>query len=77
MRRLVHWVYCGWAGADEQWEPPIQAAAADLPAPATALSEIGESVWNFTIGGIAGAIGAFVVFPIDLVSNKDVLPSTR
>jgi solute carrier family 25 aspartate/glutamate transporter 12/13 len=31
-----------------------------------------QSVYNFGLGGIAGGIGAFVVYPIDLVKTRSV-----
>jgi hypothetical protein len=39
-----------------------------VAAPTSSLSNIAGGVYDFTLGGIAGAVGAFVVFPIDLVS---------
>lgn len=30
------------------------------------VQQAGESVYNFILGGFAGAFGAFVVYPIDL-----------
>jgi len=59
-----------WGSADGQWAPPAPAVSSAAPAAATStLSEIAGGVYDFTLGGIAGAVGAFVVFPIDLVSS--------
>lgn len=36
----------------------------------TALKGIGQSTFNFVLGGIAGAVGAAFVYPIDLVKTR-------
>ncbi|WFD18703.1 mitochondrial aspartate-glutamate transporter agc1 [Malassezia caprae] len=48
-----------------------------VPAPAPArsglwatLNKIGESTYNFALGGIAGSVGATLVYPIDLVKTR-------
>ncbi|EMR68621.1 hypothetical protein MGN70_002267 [Eutypa lata] len=34
------------------------------------LRQVGESAYNFTLGSLAGAFGAFMVYPIDLVKTR-------
>ena len=34
------------------------------------MAEVAQSAYNFVQGGIAGGIGAFVVYPIDLVKTR-------
>lgn len=66
---MPRWVSI-WDCADGQWAPPAPTVNSAAPAAATStLSEIAGGVYDFTLGGIAGAVGAFVVFPIDLVSS--------
>ena len=48
-------------------------ASAESLTPTSALANIAGGVYDFTMGGIAGAVGAFVVFPIDLVSKTSVV----
>ncbi|TKY87655.1 hypothetical protein EX895_003236 [Sporisorium graminicola] len=36
----------------------------------SALAEVGKSAYNFGLGGIAGSIGATIVYPIDLVKTR-------
>jgi hypothetical protein len=40
--------------------------------PTSALADIAGGIYDFVQGGVAGAVGAFVVFPIDLVSPNAV-----
>ena len=45
------------------------------PAPARSslmatLNKIGESTYNFVLGGVAGSVGATLVYPIDLVKTR-------
>jgi len=57
--------------ADGQWSPPEPTVAStESLTPTSALANIAGGVYDFTMGGIAGAVGAFVVFPIDLVSTE-------
>jgi solute carrier family 25 aspartate/glutamate transporter 12/13 len=57
--------------ADDQWSPPEPTVAAVSPATSRSwLLDVAESAYNFTAGGVAGAIGAFAVFPIDMVSRE-------
>lgn len=47
---------------DAKWEPPNAYEGGDGEATSTHwLSNLGASAWNFTLGGIAGALGAFAV----------------
>ncbi|CCA67158.1 probable mitochondrial carrier protein ARALAR1 [Serendipita indica DSM 11827] len=50
---------------DPRWQPPME-----IQKPATTaksiLETVGESMFNFCLGGIAGAFGATIVYPIDL-----------
>jgi solute carrier family 25 aspartate/glutamate transporter 12/13 len=34
------------------------------------MNDVLHSVYNFVLGGIAGGIGAFAVYPIDLVKTR-------
>ena len=34
------------------------------------LNKIGESTYNFVLGGVAGSVGATLVYPIDLVKTR-------
>lgn len=54
---------------DAKWQPPVDILAA--PTKKTSLlHEIGNSTYNFFLGGIAGGLGAFTVYPIDLVKTR-------
>ena len=44
--------------------------ASESAVPRGLLADIGESVYNFLQGGVAGGIGAFAVYPIDLVKTR-------
>jgi len=67
---MPRWVWKWGIEADGQWSPPATTVASTGPTtPTSALSEIAGGVYDFVQGGIAGAVGAFVVFPIDLVSS--------
>lgn len=48
----------------------LAAAAAKAAKGHTILSRILESSYNFALGSIAGAFGAFMVYPIDLVKTR-------
>jgi len=56
---------------DAKWKPPVDL----LPQGETAksmsvLNQVGQSTYSFIQGGIAGGIGAFAVYPIDLVKTR-------
>ena len=66
---------------DPTWQDPniryqlsekkkVEAAKNALQHPASFLSEVFESVYNFALGSVAGAFGATVVYPIDLVKTR-------
>ncbi|CAN6673040.1 mitochondrial aspartate-glutamate transporter Agc1p [Trichomonascus vanleenenianus] len=48
----------------------IEAAKNALVNPRSFLSEVFESAYNFALGSFAGAFGATVVYPIDLVKTR-------
>ncbi|GJE89667.1 mitochondrial carrier [Phanerochaete sordida] len=57
---------------DPRWRAPTEPKDASASA-ATAMSfvhELAHSVYNFGLGGIAGAFGATMVYPIDLVKTR-------
>ncbi|TXT09606.1 uncharacterized protein COLE_03540 [Cutaneotrichosporon oleaginosum] len=54
---------------DAKWNPPTNVVS-DLKASRGFAHQLGESTWNFVLGGIAGGIGAFAVYPIDLVKTR-------
>lgn len=47
-----------------------QAAELGKEAPTKVLKELAHSLYNFGLGGIAGATGATLVYPIDLVKTR-------
>lgn len=52
---------------DPRWQPPTDALA--KPAVSDAVSffkELAHSSYNFILGGLAGSLGATIVYPIDL-----------
>ncbi|PCH34210.1 mitochondrial carrier [Wolfiporia cocos MD-104 SS10] len=56
---------------DPRWKAPSEAREEDLgPKPASVLHEVAHSVYNFVLGGIAGALGATIVYPIDLAVHS-------
>lgn len=59
---------------DSKWTAPETGGPSDLSAPApssgSVLHDIARSTYNFVLGGIAGGIGAFAVYPIDLVKTR-------
>ncbi|KAL1408030.1 mitochondrial aspartate-glutamate transporter agc1 [Vanrija albida] len=54
---------------DAKWQPPT-ASPVEAAQKRGFLAELGQSTWNFVQGGIAGGIGAFAVYPIDLVKTR-------
>ncbi|WWC66402.1 uncharacterized protein I206_100304 [Kwoniella pini CBS 10737] len=55
---------------DAKWQPPEVAAQPEVTATRSVLSQLGQSAYGFFLGGIAGGIGAYVVYPIDLVKTR-------
>ncbi|KAL5535679.1 AGC1 [Sanghuangporus sanghuang] len=55
---------------DPKWKPPVEVSEAKKKISASILHTVGESVYNFVQGGIAGAFGATIVYPIDLVKTR-------
>ena len=56
---------------DAKWQPPqLSSAPANVVAGNGFLGELARSTYNFIQGGIAGGIGATVVYPIDLVKTR-------
>lgn len=55
---------------DAKWQPPLQLSQIEPLGKRSFLSHAAESTFNFVQGGIAGGIGAFTVYPIDLVKTR-------
>ncbi|WVW82453.1 hypothetical protein I302_104463 [Kwoniella bestiolae CBS 10118] len=55
---------------DAKWQPPEAAIKPEVTATRSVLSQLGQSAYGFVLGGIAGGIGAYVVYPIDLVKTR-------
>lgn len=58
---------------DPSWRNPIYDAAESVAAKvatSSAASQVLESAYNFGLGSFAGAFGAFMVYPIDLVKTR-------
>ncbi|WWC99832.1 hypothetical protein V866_006740 [Kwoniella sp. B9012] len=55
---------------DAKWQPPEAAVQPQVTASRSVLSQLGQSAYGFFLGGIAGGIGAYVVYPIDLVKTR-------
>lgn len=54
-----------------KWQPPqLSTAPTSAAAGNGFLGELARSTYNFIQGGIAGGIGATVVYPIDLVKTR-------
>ncbi|KAL6307695.1 mitochondrial carrier [Sparassis latifolia] len=53
---------------DPRWKAPLERPEAKTMATTatSVLNEVAHSVYNFSLGGIAGAFGATIVYPIDL-----------
>ncbi|WVO19986.1 uncharacterized protein IAS62_001276 [Cryptococcus decagattii] len=56
---------------DAKWQPP-ETAGTKQPSTISGgfLAEAAQSTYNFIQGGIAGGIGAYAVYPIDLVKTR-------
>ncbi|WWC86396.1 uncharacterized protein L201_001272 [Kwoniella dendrophila CBS 6074] len=55
---------------DAKWQPPEAAVQPAVTTSRSFLSQLGQSAYGFVLGGIAGGIGAYVVYPIDLVKTR-------
>ncbi|GFZ43677.1 Aspartate-glutamate carrier 1 [Saitozyma sp. JCM 24511] len=55
---------------DAKWQPPHIAVAPETTTKGSFLGELAQSTYNFIQGGIAGGLGAFAVYPIDLVKTR-------
>ncbi|BGP44982.1 mitochondrial aspartate-glutamate transporter agc1 [Rhodotorula kratochvilovae] len=59
---------------DAKWGPPrapkVEQGKGKRKASGNALHEIGKSAYYFGLGGIAGALGATAVYPIDLTKTR-------
>ncbi|KAI1814695.1 mitochondrial carrier domain-containing protein [Poronia punctata] len=58
-----HWVSRGYHGTHE-------VVAKTASATSNALTQVAESAYSFLLGSFAGAFGAFMVYPIDLVKTR-------
>ncbi|KAI0785337.1 mitochondrial carrier [Irpex lacteus] len=58
---------------DPRWQAPARGAGNTPIEASTTMNivhEIAHSIYNFGLGGIAGAFGATIVYPIDLVKTR-------
>ncbi|KDE08230.1 hypothetical protein MVLG_01497 [Microbotryum lychnidis-dioicae p1A1 Lamole] len=55
---------------DPKWGPARTAAGTTKPKSGTFLHETAKSMYYFGLGGIAGALGATFVYPIDVVKTR-------
>ena len=51
---------------DAKWKAPGEISDTKKKVSTSILNTVGESIYNFIQGGIAGAFGATIVYPIDL-----------
>ena len=52
---------------DPRWRAPRETVKAEKGATAASFfHEVAHSAYNFVLGGVAGAFGATVVYPVDL-----------
>ncbi|KAF9055844.1 mitochondrial carrier domain-containing protein [Panaeolus papilionaceus] len=59
---------------DPRWRPPHEALREKPPVKTSVLNNIAHSAYNFGLGGIAGAVGATIVYPIDMVKVCFLFP---
>ncbi|CAA7264836.1 unnamed protein product [Cyclocybe aegerita] len=58
---------------DPRWKPPHEHVVEQKPtSPVSLLHDILHSAYNFGLGGIAGAVGATIVYPIDMAPEKAI-----
>lgn len=56
---------------DPRWKAPYERLPQSTPQASTSyLNKLGHSAYNFGLGGIAGALGATIVYPIDMVKTR-------
>lgn len=56
---------------DAKWHPPTDLLPVEgQPKTGSVINRIGEAAYGFIQGGIAGGVGAFAVYPIDLVKTR-------
>ena len=55
---------------DPRWTSPADVADTHVKPKRSVLEQFAESAYNFMLGGVAGGIGAAVVYPIDLGEPK-------
>ncbi|KZS93297.1 mitochondrial inner membrane protein [Sistotremastrum niveocremeum HHB9708] len=55
---------------DPRWVPAADVITKPVTKTQSALKEVATSAYNFGLGGIAGAFGATIVYPIDLVKTR-------
>jgi solute carrier family 25 aspartate/glutamate transporter 12/13 len=53
-----------------KWQPPVDILPQAAAPKQSVLTQLGQSTYSFVQGGIAGGIGAFAVYPIDLVKTR-------
>ncbi|TFY64934.1 hypothetical protein EVJ58_g2294 [Rhodofomes roseus] len=55
---------------DPRWRAPLDVSENPATTTKSVLHQIAHSAYNFVLGGIAGALGATIVYPIDLVKTR-------
>ncbi|CAL1694532.1 unnamed protein product [Somion occarium] len=55
---------------DPRWQAPAEQIAEKTSTSVSILHHIAHSAYNFCLGGAAGAFGATIVYPIDLVKTR-------
>ncbi|KDR85744.1 hypothetical protein GALMADRAFT_234804 [Galerina marginata CBS 339.88] len=55
---------------DPRWRPPHEEFEERKPVKATLVQNVLHSSYNFVQGGFAGAVGATIVYPIDMVKTR-------
>lgn len=55
---------------DAQWKAPRDVEAKPVPKSTSLLMGLAQSAYGFCLGGIAGAFGATIVYPIDMVKTR-------
>lgn len=56
---------------DPRWQAPAEAVEGQAAAKSVSiLHQVAHSAYNFVLGGVAGAFGATIVYPIDLVKTR-------